>query len=120
MSERERAFRSLSHSSLALFLFLFFGLVCLCGAGKVSGGGGGGKGGGRERGGKGGLGGKGTKKGVPFCFRFWVLKRERIDARLFSPPFYLYQIPHDGTGERYLEDLGEREGGSVIVITNKE
>ena len=61
-----------------------------------------------------------TKKGVPFCFRFWVLKRERIDARLFSPPFYLYQIPHDGTGERYLEDLGEREGGSVIVITNKE
>lgn len=89
MSERERAFRSLSHSSLALFLFLFFGRVCLCGAGKVSGGGGGRKRGERERGGKERLRERVTKK-RSFLFSFLgSKKREDRCAFVFPPVLFI-------------------------------
>lgn len=89
MSERERAFRSLSHSSLALFLFLFFGRVCLCGAGKVSGGGGGEEEGRERKRGKRAFERKSYKK-RSFLFSFLgSKKREDRCAFVFPPVLFI-------------------------------
>ena len=103
MSERERAFRSLSHSSLALFLFLFFGLVCLCGAGKVSGGGGGG---GEEEGrerkrGKRAFERKSYKKRGSFLFSFLGSKKREDRCAFVFPPVL------------FISDTARRHGGEI-------